>query len=75
MSSDQIAQDIAETEHLRSVLVPRARAMFGFLRKEGDFTQRPSTRWSGNWWTQLIYRSSELGIEVMINNGRRMISV
>jgi hypothetical protein len=45
MGMDQVARDIAEIERLRKVLVPHARALFGFLRAEGGFTQRPSTRW------------------------------
>ena len=75
MGMDQVARDIAEVEQLRKALVPRARALFGFLRTEGGFTQRPSTRWMMYLWTWLIYRSTELCIEVEINYYTRLISV
>jgi hypothetical protein len=75
MSMDQVARDIAEVEQLRKALAPHARALFGFLRIEGGFTQRPSTRWMTYLWTWLIYRSTDLSIEVEINYYTRMTSV
>jgi len=64
---DQVARDIAEVEQLSRTLVPHARALFAFLRTEGGFAQRPSTRWMMYLWTWLIFRSTELCVEVEIN--------
>src|SRR5260221_8020700 len=75
MGKDWFEREHAEVERLSGVLEPRARTLFTFLRHEGGFTQRPSTRRESILWTQLIYRSAELGVEIEIDYTLRLIAV
>ena len=62
-------------ERLTATLTPYARTLFRFLRTEGGFTQRPSTRQESILWTRLNYRSTDLGVDVRIDYVERIISV
>jgi hypothetical protein len=72
---DPFERLMAEVERMASVLEPQAKNLFAFLRRDGGFTERPSTRRQPPLWTQFIYRNATLGIEVQLNYSHRLVAV